>query len=69
MRMQIEMNVPLEFVEDVFTGGRYFDEPIWITDIEFDELSRLAVVTVEVEESDVEKLRWVVDDDIFGIPV
>ncbi len=69
MRMRIEMNVPLEFVEDEFVERHYLDEPIRITGIEFDEFSRLAVVTVEVEESDAGRLRWVADDDIIGIPV
>ena len=69
MRMQVEMNVPLEFVEDEFAASNYLAESIRITDIEFDDLSRLAVVTVEVDESDVERLRWIVDDDIVGIPV
>jgi hypothetical protein len=69
MRMQVEMNVPLEFVEGGLVDGQYLDEPIRITNIEFDEYSRLAVVTVEAEESDVERLRWIVDDDIVGIPV
>jgi hypothetical protein len=69
MRMQIEMNVPLEFVEAAFVDGHYFDEPIRITGIEYDEYCRLAVVTVEADESDVERLRWIVDDDIAGIPI
>ena len=69
MRMQIEMNVPLEFVENEFVETHYLDEPIRITGIEFDDFSRLAVVTVEVDESDVERLRWVTGDDIVGIPV
>jgi hypothetical protein len=63
------MNVPLEFVESAFVDGQYFDEPITITNIEYDEYCRLAVFTVEADESDVERLRWVADDDIFGIPV
>ena len=69
MRMQIEMNVPLEFVENEFVETHYLDEPIRITNIEFDDFSRLAVVTVEVDESDVERLRWIATDDIAGIPV
>jgi hypothetical protein len=69
MRMQVEMNVPLEFVEGEFVERHYLDEPIRITNIEFDEYSRLAVVTVEADESDVERLRWIVDDDIVGISI
>ena len=66
--MRTQMNVPLEFVESEIAERHLLKEPISIEQIEIDELSGVAVVTVDIDENEAYKLPWV-DSDVVGAPV
>lgn len=68
MWARMKLNVPLEFVESWVAEEHLFDEPISIENIEFDDLSRIAVVTVDVDDAEAYKLPWI-ETDVCGVPV
>lgn len=71
MREQIQLNVPLEYVEVLVAESHYLSDPIEIDDVSFDRMSRMLVVDVDVESSDAIKLPWIESDyeDVTGVPV
>ena len=65
--MRTQMNVPLECVEAEF-AERYV--PISIEGIEFDEISGVVSLKVDVDSDDAYKLPWIdAGPEIEGIPV
>ena len=68
--MRTQMNVPLEYVEAEIADQAMLKQPAVIEDIEFDGLSGVVVVTVDVEGSEAHKLPWIdADPDVIGVPV
>jgi hypothetical protein len=70
--VRTQLNVPLEFVEDEIIKSHLLDGQLDIEDMEFDELSGVMVITVEVDAEDATKLPWIetdYEDDIDGVPV
>jgi hypothetical protein len=70
--VRTQLNVPLEFVEDEIIKSHLLDGQLDIEDMEFDELSGVMVITVEVDAEDATKLPWIetdYEDEIDGVPV
>lgn len=68
--MRTKMNVPLEFVESEIAERHLLKESFAIEEIEFDALSDVIIVSVDIDESEAYKLPWIeTDPEITGVPV
>ena len=70
--MRTQLNVPLEYVEDEIIRSHLLDGQLDIEGVEFDGLSGVMVITVEVDSEDATKIPWIesdYEDDIDGVPV
>jgi len=68
--MRTKMNVPLEFVELEIAERHLLKEPLTIEEIEFDALSDVIVISVDIDESEAYKLPWIESDpEVIGVPV
>jgi hypothetical protein len=68
--MRTQMNVPLEFVESEIAARHLLEEPISIEDIEFDGLSGVVSVRVDIDDREAHKLPWIeTEPDVIGVPV
>ena len=66
MQVKIDLVVPCDAIEDVLCAQYMLDEPVKLTNMEYDEMGELCAFTFEVDEDDLPKIDRNWDDDSFA---
>jgi hypothetical protein len=66
MQVKIDLVVPCDAIEDVLCSQYRLDEPVKLTNMEYDEMGELCAFTFEVDEDDLPKIDRNWDDDSFA---
>ena len=66
MQVKIDLVVPCDTIEGVLCSQYRLDEPVKLTNMEYDEMGELCAFTFEVDEDDLPKIDRNWDDDSFA---
>jgi hypothetical protein len=66
MQVKIDLVVPCDAIEGILCSQYMLDEPVKLTNMEYDEMGELCAFTFEVDEDDLPKIDRNWDDDSFA---
>jgi hypothetical protein len=66
MQVKIDLVVACDAIEGVLCSQYMLDEPVKLTNMEYDEMGELCAFTFEVDEEDLPKIDRGWDDESFA---
>jgi hypothetical protein len=66
MQVKIDLVVPCDAIEGILCSQYMLDEPVKLTNMEYDEMGELCAFTFEVDEDDLAKIDRGWDDESFA---